>query len=123
LIGGPPRFLALLLPLPFPAVLAVWLVAGAAGGAINPVLSAAEYDLVPEPLVARTFSTIGALAWAGIPFGALAASGLIAAHGLAFALAVGGGLYLVATADPFLCKAWAGMNRVAPAPCPAEVAA
>src|SRR6201999_1298020 len=65
LLAGPPRFLILALPVPFWAVAVIFVVSGLSAGAINPVLSAAEYDAVPRELQARVLGAVGALAWAG----------------------------------------------------------
>lgn len=115
-LAGAPRFVILALPTPFWAVLAVWGVAGLAAGTINPLLSAAEYETVPRPLQARVLSSVGGLAWAGIPFGALLAGVLVNATSLTTALVVGAVVYGVATLDPLLRPAWALMNRRADTP-------
>lgn len=125
LIGGAPRFAVLALPVPFAVVLAVWALSGLTCGAINPVLGAAEYEAIPRALQARVLATVNALAWAGIPFGALLAGALVEATGLRTALAVGAVLYLVVTLDPFLRSSWDLMNRSEPAeiePAEAEAA-
>jgi len=111
LVGGAPRFAVLALPAPFAVVLAVWAVSGLASGAINPVLGAAEYEAIPRALQARVLATVNALAWAGIPFGALLAGALIEATSLSAALAMGAVLYLAVTLDPFLRPSWQLMNR------------
>jgi predicted MFS family arabinose efflux permease len=113
LIAGAPRFVVLALPAPFWLVLTVWAVSGFAAGAINPLLGAAQYDLVPRRLQARVFSGVGGIAWAGIPFGALLAGVAVGAAGLTATLIGGAVLYALATLDPFLRPAWSGMNRVA----------
>lgn len=114
LIGGAPRFAVLALPVSFPVVLAVWGVSGVACGAINPVLAAAQFEVIPRALQARVFSTVNALAWAGIPFGALLAGALVDAAGLGAALVAGAVLYLAVTLDPFLRRSWDLMNRSEP---------
>jgi MFS family permease len=111
LVGGAPRFAVLALPVSFPVVLAVWCLSGVACGAINPVLGAAQYEVIPRALQARVLSTVNALAWAGIPFGALLAGALVNAAGLTTALVVGAVLYLVVTLDPFVRRSWDLMNR------------
>lgn len=111
LVGGAPRFAVLALPVPYPVVLALWCFSGLACGAINPVLAAAQYEVIPRALQARVLSTVNALAWAGIPFGALLAGALVDAAGLTTALVVGAVLYLVVTLDPFLRPSWDLMNR------------
>lgn len=108
---GAPRFLVLAAPAPLWAVLAVWGLAGVAAGAINPLLSAAEYETIPRPLQARVLGSVGGIAWAGIPFGALLAGVLVDATSLTTALVVGAAVYALATLDPFLRPAWALMNR------------
>lgn len=116
LIGGAPRFAVLALPVPYAVVLAVWVCSGLTCGAINPLLGAAQYEVIPRALQARVLSTVNALAWAGIPFGALLAGALVEATGLGTALVVGTVLYLAATLDPFLRRSWNLMNRAEPAP-------
>jgi MFS family permease len=111
LIGGAPRFAVLVLPVPFAVVLVVWGLSGVGCGAINPVLAAAQYEVIPRALQARVLSTVNALAWAGIPFGALLAGALVDAAGLTTALVAGAVLYLATTLDPFLRRSWNLMNR------------
>ena len=82
LLAGAPRFVVLAVPVPFAIVLAVWALSGLACGAINPILGAAEYEAVPRALQARVLAMVGALAWAGIPFGALLAGVLVNATSL-----------------------------------------
>jgi MFS family permease len=114
LIAGAPRFAVLALPAPFAVVLVVWALSGVTAGAINPVLGAAEYEAIPRALQARVLATVNALAWAGIPFGALLAGVLVEATGLSTALVVGAVLYLSVTLDPFLRRSWDLMNRSEP---------
>ncbi|HEX2902969.1 MAG TPA: MFS transporter [Jatrophihabitans sp.] len=113
-IAGAPRFVVLALPTPFPVILATWAVAGLTAGAINPVLGAAEYEAVPRELQARVLAVVGAVAWAGIPFGALLGGLLVNSTSLTTAIAVAAGLYFVATLDPMLRRAWRLMDRPAP---------
>jgi MFS family permease len=114
LIAGAPRFAVLALPAPFAVVLVVWGLSGVTAGAINPVLGAAEYEVIPRALQARVLATVNALAWAGIPFGALLAGALVEATGLSTALAVAAVVYLTVTLDPFLRRSWDLMNRQEP---------
>jgi len=108
---GAPRFVVLAVPAPLWAVLTVWGLAGIAAGAINPLLSAAEYETVPRPLQARVLGSVGGIAWAGIPFGALLAGILVDTTSLTTALIVGAAVYGLATLDPFLRPAWALLDR------------
>ena len=116
LVAGAPRLLALALPIPFTAVLAVWAVAGLAAGAINPVLSAAQYDTIPPRLLARALAAVNAIAWAGIPFGALLAGIGTDLAGLTPTLLVLAGIYAIATIDPFIRRSWRAMDRKARLP-------
>lgn len=115
-LAGAPRFVVLAVPAPFWVVLAVWALAGLAAGTINPLLSAAEYETVPRPLQARVLSSVGGIAWAGIPFGALLAGVLVHATSLTTAILISAAVYGLATLDPFLRPAWALMNRPAAPP-------
>lgn len=111
LLTGAPRFVVLAIPVPFAVVLVVWGFAGLAAGAVNPLLGAAEYEAVPRALQARVLAMVGALAWAGIPFGALLAGVLVNATSLTTGLVVGATLYLLATLDPFVRPCWRLMDR------------
>jgi MFS family permease len=111
LVGGAPRILVLALPVPLVVVVAVSAVCGLAGGAINPLLAAAEYERIPAALQARVLGAVGGLAWAGIPLGGLLGGWTVGALGLPVAAAVVGGLYLLATVDPFVRPAWRDMER------------
>lgn len=117
-IAGAPRFLVLALPTPFPVILATWALAGLTAGAVNPVLGAAEYECVPRELQARVLAVVGAVAWAGIPFGALLGGLLVDCTSLTTAIAIAAGVYFVATLDPMLRRAWRLMDRRPPEPAP-----
>jgi MFS family permease len=111
LVAGAPRLVVLALPAPYWSVLVVWGAAGLAAGAINPVLGAVQYDLIPRRLQARVLSAVNGIAWAGIPFGALLAGVLVTATDLTTSLVVGAVCYAVVTLDPFLRSVWSGMDR------------
>ncbi|MGN6333991.1 MAG: MFS transporter [Motilibacteraceae bacterium] len=114
LIGGAPKILVLALPVPLVVVVAVSAVCGLAGGAINPLLAAAEYERIPAALQARVLGAVGGLAWAGIPLGGLLGGWTVGGLGLPIAAVVVGGLYLAATLDPFVRPAWRDMERRPP---------
>lgn len=116
-LAGAPRIAVLLLPVPLWVIAVVWAVCGFGAGAINPLLSAAEYERVPRDLQARVLGSLGAVAWAGIPFGALLAGLLVEAADLRTALVVAAVVYGLATLDPFLRPAWRLMDR-RPTPSP-----
>jgi predicted MFS family arabinose efflux permease len=116
LVTGAPRLLALALPLPFWAVLVVWAVGGLAAGAINPALATAQYAAIPERLLARALAAVNAIAWAGIPLGALLAGAVVNLVGLVPTLLVLGAVYGLVTLDPFLRRSWRAMDRDAGVP-------
>lgn len=111
MIAGAPRFVALAISAPFPIILATWAVAGLAAGAINPLLGAAQYEAVPRSLQARVLAMVGALSWAGIPFGALVGGLLVNSTSLSTAIAIAAAVYFVATLDPIVRPAWKMMDR------------
>ncbi len=111
LVAGAPRFFVLAGAATLPPAVAIVLVCGVAGGAINPILGAVEYERVPRALQARVLGAVGALAWAGIPLGGLVAGAGVTAAGLTATLAALGGCYLLATLAPFLFPAWREMDR------------
>jgi MFS family permease len=111
LVAGGPRFFILAVASSVSPVLAVCFVSGFGAGGINPVLSAVEFERVPARLQARVLGALGATAWAGIPFGALAGGALVDHLGLQGALMAAGGAYLVTTLAPFVFPVWREMDR------------
>lgn len=111
LLAGAPRFVVLAISVTLPPVLAVSVVAGLGVGAINPALSATEYERVPAHLQARVLGALGALAWAGIPLGGLVGGFAASTLGLATTALLLGALYLLATLSPFVLPAWREMDR------------
>lgn len=115
LVAGAPRLLAMAAFTSPAPVVALSFLAGVGAGGINPILGAVEYERVPRHLQARVLGAVGALAFAGIPVGALA-GGLGVTHlGLRPALVVAGVVYLLATLAPFALPVWRQMER-APVP-------
>ena len=100
LVCGAPRFVVLAVHSPLWAVLGVAVVGGFAAGLINPILAAVIFERIPAPLVGRVSSLNTALCWVGIPFGGLVGGVLVGAAGLAPALLLVGGAYLLATLLP-----------------------
>jgi MFS family permease len=111
LIGGAPRFLVLALGLPFPVVVAVWVVSGFGLGFLNPILGALFFERVPKHLLGRVNAIGDSMAWSLIPFGGLAAAATVAVIGLSPAILVAGVAYLVATTLPGLRPEWKEMDR------------
>jgi len=111
LLAGGPRFLVLAAQ-PSLAVLLVALgLAGLAGGALNPILGAAQLERVPAAARARVAGVVGAGAWAGMPLGTLLAGLWLDRGSLTTLLLVLGGAYLLVTLLPFLSPAWRELDR------------
>jgi MFS family permease len=110
LVAGCPRFFAMALDAPLPAVLALGAVGGFAAGALNPILSAVEMERIPEGKRARVLAAMTAVAWGGIPLGGLVGGWLIAGFGLTTALFTCGAVYFAATLVP-LGRTWRDMDR------------
>ena len=113
-LAGAPRFVVLALGAPLWLVVAVHLVGGLGCGFINPVIGAVFFERTPRPLVGRVGGLADSLAWAGIPLGGVLGGAAVTVFGLAPALLVAGGLYLLATTAPGLRPEWREMDRRAP---------
>lgn len=111
LIGGAPVFYALAAWASLPPVLVVCAVAGLAGGVVNPIIGAVQFERVPAHLQARVLGAIKASAWLGIPFGSLFGGVLAETIGLNAALLVCGTIMLVITLAPFVFPAWVQLDR------------
>jgi MFS family permease len=112
LVGGAPRFAVLALAgSSVPPVLVVSFIAGFGAGSINPILGAVEYERIPRHLQARVLGAVGALAWAGIPFGGLLAGAAVDVTGLSTALWIAAAIYFATTLAPFVFPAWRQMER------------
>jgi MFS family permease len=115
-LGGAPVFFAFAIFNVLPPVLVVTALAGLAGGVINPIIGAVEYERIPESLQARVLGAVKASAWVGIPFGSLLGGGLTASVGLTVALVVTGIAMLLATLAPFVFPTWQQLGAPAPQP-------
>ncbi|MGB7980768.1 MAG: MFS transporter [Candidatus Nanopelagicales bacterium] len=113
LIGGAPRFLVLALAVTLPPVLAVSVVAGLGVGSINPALASTEYEAVPREMQARVLGAMAALAWAGMPLGALLGGVAVETLGLDTTLLLFGGAYLITTLAPFVLPVGREMDVLA----------
>lgn len=110
-LAGAPRFVVLAFGAPIWLVVGVSAVAGFGAGFLNPIIGAIYIDRTPRPLFGRVSSLAESLAWAGIPLGGVLAGAAIATAGLAPALAVAGGIYLVTTTVPAMLREWRQMDR------------
>jgi MFS family permease len=111
LLGASPPFFALALSTTLVPVVVISVVAGMAGGVLNPIIGALLYERIPPAMQTRVLGTIKASAWIGVPFGSLLGGGLIAAIGLRPALLWMGAVMFVLTLAPFVFPAWRTMNR------------
>jgi predicted MFS family arabinose efflux permease len=102
LVCGAPRFIVLAFDLPLWVILLAFAASGVGAGFINPILGALFIERIPRHMLGRVDSLAGALGWAGIPLGGVLAGAAIAGIGLAPALLVAGGLYLLATLSPLV---------------------
>jgi MFS family permease len=110
LIAGAPRYFFLAFGAPGWSIVVLGLIDGLAIAAVNPILSAVTYERIPEHLQARVQGLGSAVAFAGMPLGALSA-GWLGEYGARFALIVSGLAYLLATLAPFVGKFWREMDR------------
>ena len=110
LLAGPPQFVVLAVAPPVPVILAVMALGGLGAGFINPVISAIFFERIPRRLLGRVNALSDSVCWVGIPLGGLAGAAAITAIGLAPALLVGAGVYLVTTMRPVFVPAWSDMD-------------
>lgn len=111
LLAEMPRFLVLALDAPLWAVAVVFAAGGCGAGFLNPILGAVSFERVPREMLGRVRSLSGALAWAGIPFGGLAAGAAVGAAGLGATLTGAGVAHGALVGVGGLRKEWAEMER------------
>ncbi|MFG3706984.1 MFS transporter [Micromonospora sp. NPDC047670] len=122
LLGAVPRIFVLALPVGLPVIAGVALAGGVLIGAINPLLSAAEFERIPAALRARVLGAVGGLAWAGIPLGGLVGGVLASTLGATGGILVVGTAYLLVTLDPLVRRrTWRLMDRPVPTTAPVPV--
>ena len=73
-------------------------------------MSAVFFERIPRHLLGRVNALGDSLSWAGIPFGGLVGAAAIGVAGLAPALLLLGGAYLLATTLPALRPEWKQMD-------------
>ncbi|WP_040156224.1 MFS transporter [Mobilicoccus massiliensis] len=111
LLVGLPRFGILALAAPMPVTLGVLAVGGFAAGFINPIIGAVIVERIPGRLMGRVNTLAMACAWALLPIGGLLGGVLVSAVGLANALWIVGGTYVLVTMAPTLMPAWRYIER------------
>ncbi|MCB5167271.1 MFS transporter [Streptomyces bambusae] len=106
MIGGPTRWLVAACTdttLPLAVTMAL---AGLGMGMLNPILSVAFYELVPDSLRSRVTGVSTAGCELTMPLGGLAAGLLVEGTGTTAALLLLGGVYLLTTLAPLVFPAW-----------------
>lgn len=111
---GAPRFVLLGLEPPLAVILGVSVLIGVMCGAINPILSAVEYERIPPGLQSRVFGVTAAGCLVGMPVGALLAGQAVEHLGLRPALFAAATLYFLTTLSPFVFRVWREMERTTP---------
>jgi MFS family permease len=110
IVVGAPRFGILAIEPHLIVVIVTMVLAGFAAGAINPILTAVEFERVPLHMQGRVLGTVTAGAYVAIPFGALAAGWLVTSVGLRWSLVAIGAIYLLVTLSPLVGRAWRTMD-------------
>jgi predicted MFS family arabinose efflux permease len=110
LVVGGPRFFLLGAEPPMAVILAGVLFAGLLCGAINPVLSAVEFQRIPDAMQSRVFGATSAGCLIGMPVGAVGGGLAIDAFGIRAALIGTGALYLLTTLAPVVFPVWREMD-------------
>lgn len=121
LVGGPPLLLALAANASVPVVVGVAALGGLAGGGINPVVGAVQFERVPEAMLPRVLGAVKSVAWAGIPLGPLVAGALTDAVGVRTALTCFGLAYVVVALAPFVLRSFRLMDQRPTPSAPAAV--
>lgn len=111
LVSGAPPFFALAAWTSLPPVLTVAVACGLAGGVLNPILGAVQFERIPSRLQARVLGAIKASAWLGIPFGSLIGGQLTQNLGLTAALVSCGLIMLLTTTAPSVLPIWQALER------------
>ncbi|MDT7571701.1 MAG: hypothetical protein QOE05_1875 [Actinomycetota bacterium] len=110
LVVGGPRFFLLGAEPPMWLIIAGCLVTGLFCGAINPVLSAVEFQRIPDAMQSRVFGTTAAGCLIGMPVGAVGGGLLVDQFGIRAALFTTGALYLLTTLAPLVFPVWREMD-------------
>jgi MFS family permease len=111
LLSGAPSFAMLAASGTVLPVALVFAACGIAGGAINPILGAVQYERVSARHQARVLGAVKASAWAGMPLGPALAGALATTLGLQATLMAGASLFLILTLTPFFFPAWRQLNN------------
>jgi MFS family permease len=110
LVAGGPRFFLLGAEPPMLVILAGCLFTGLLCGAINPVLSAVEFQRIPDAMQSRVFGATYAGCLIGMPIGAVGGGLVVDAFGIRAAMLTTGALYLLTTLAPLVFPVWREMD-------------
>ncbi|WP_162605964.1 MFS transporter [Jiangella aurantiaca] len=110
LISGSPLFVSLALSDALLPVVVTAACCGLAGGGINPILGAVQYERIPVDMLPRVLGAVKASAWAGIPLGPVLVGALTDQAGVRPALVAVGVVMFVLTLGPFVIPAFRLMN-------------
>ena len=94
-----------------PVAIAIQAIAGIGAGPLNPIMSAIEFERVPEQMRGRVFGAIQAGAWTAMPIGVLAGGYLLEGIGLRWTLIAIGVCYVTTTLTMLINPAVHDMNR------------
>ena len=94
-----------------PVAIVVQVIAGIGAGPLNPIMSAIEFERVPEHMRGRVFGAIQAGAWLAMPVGVLAGGYLFEGIGLRWAFIAIGICYVATTLSMLVTPALRDMNR------------
>ncbi|MER0446039.1 MFS transporter [Streptomyces sp. Edi4] len=109
LLCGAPRYAVAALTHTTLPLAVTMVVAGLAGGTLNPILTTVIYERVPDALRSRVSGVLTAGCELAMPLGGIAAGLLVESAGPHGALLVVGGVYLLATLSPLVFPAWRGL--------------
>ncbi|HEX6818599.1 MAG TPA: MFS transporter [Ktedonobacterales bacterium] len=109
-IGGATRFWILLVPV-LPLIIAVYAMAGVGAAPTNPLIDTILQEHVSPDMRARVFGTTTAVAYIGIPLGAVLGGVLVTWIGIRDALLVMGAIYAVTTLSLLINPALQAMDR------------
>ncbi|WP_128984981.1 MFS transporter [Streptomyces roseicoloratus] len=96
-----------------PPMLVAAALGGLGAGVLNPILTVAFYEVVPEELRSRVGSASTASVLLTTPLGGLTAGLLVESVGITAALLVVGGAFLLATLSPLLFPVWRELDAPA----------
>ncbi|MFD5509584.1 MFS transporter [Streptomyces sp. NPDC127051] len=112
LLCGAPRYAVAAFtdtPLPLAVTMAL---SGLGAGMLNPILTTAVYERIPEELRSRVSGVTTAGCELTMPLGGLAAGLLVDGFGATRTLLLFGGTYLLVTLSPLVFPAWRTMERL-----------